>query len=78
MTPCRCERCCPDDPAPTYTRAYLIDCLAREIAALPSLTQRRARVDGWEKRHGKSAGAQLKGAVKLAFARRGCHAHAME
>lgn len=33
---CRCESCCPDDPAPTYTRQWLIACLAREIAAMPS------------------------------------------
>jgi hypothetical protein len=67
VSACRCERCCPNDPGPTYTRAYLIACLAREIAALPSLTQRRARVEGWEKRHGKSAGAQLKEAVRAVW-----------
>lgn len=29
---CPCDACRPNDPAPTYTRAYLLDCLARDIA----------------------------------------------
>ena len=64
---CPCERCQPDNPDPAYTKAHLITCLAREIAALPSLTERRARIEAWEKRHGEGWGAELKGAVRRAF-----------
>lgn len=64
---CPCPRCQPDNPAPTYTQAHLIACLAREIAALPSLTDRRARIEAWEKRHGAGWGKELKGAVRRAF-----------
>ena len=72
MSACRCERCCPNDPGPTYTRAYLIACLAREIAALPSLTQRRARVEGWEKHNGPAQSERLRDALKREWgARRG-------
>lgn len=28
---CPCDQCSPN-PAPTYTRSYLLDCLARDIA----------------------------------------------
>jgi hypothetical protein len=64
VTPCRCERCCPDDPAPTYTRAHLIECLAREIASEPSLEARRARLASWEASHGKRWGKRVREAVK--------------
>ena len=67
---CPCERCQPDNPAQTYTKAHLITCLAREIAALPSLTERRARIVAWEKRHGAGWGDALKGAVRQAFTQR--------
>ena len=60
MTACRCERCCPEDPAPTYTRSFLIECLARDVAALPSLEERRAWLGRWEHNHGPDVTRQLK------------------
>jgi hypothetical protein len=67
VTECLCERCRPHDPAPTYTRAFLIECLAREIAALPTISERRARIESWEKRHGQASGERLKAAVRAVF-----------
>lgn len=64
---CLCESCCPHDPAPTYTRAYLIECLAREIAALPTISERRARIESWEAKRGKESGEALKAAVRRVF-----------
>jgi hypothetical protein len=32
MTECRCPACSPDDPAPTYTREFMRQCLVRTIA----------------------------------------------
>jgi hypothetical protein len=64
MTTCRCERCCPDDPAPTYTRAFLIERLARDVAALPTLEERRAWLDRWYHRHGADSTRRLKDAVR--------------
>lgn len=56
MTDCRCESCRPHDPAPMYTRAYMLECLAREIAALPTISERRARIESWEGRQGPEMG----------------------
>ena len=67
MTPCRCERCCPDNPAPTYTEAYRLECQARSVAAMPSLEARRAYLDRWYQRHGKDSTERLKDAVARVF-----------
>jgi hypothetical protein len=60
---CLCDRCTPD-PAPTYTRAFLIRCLAEEIAATPGLAARQARLAKWD---GRSIEGELRTAVRAAF-----------
>jgi len=67
MSDCRCESCRPHDPAPTYTRAYMLGCLAREIAALPTISERRARIESWEERQGPEMGEVLKAAIVRVF-----------
>lgn len=67
MSDCRCEQCRPHDPAPTYTRAYMIECLAREIAALPTISARRERIESWEAKRGAKAGEALKAAIVRVF-----------
>jgi hypothetical protein len=32
---CPCPLCRPDNPAPTYTRAWALECEAREVLAMP-------------------------------------------
>ncbi len=34
---CCCESCQPDSPAPTYTRAYMLECHARWVLSHPLL-----------------------------------------
>jgi hypothetical protein len=63
---CLCERCT-DNPAPTYTQAFLIRCLAEEIAATKGLAARQGRLAAWE---GRAIEAELKRAVKAAFEER--------
>ena len=60
MTACRCEACCPADPAPTYTEAYRHQCEARHLAALPKDSQRAAHLDAVEKKAGKVAANALR------------------
>lgn len=43
---CRCEQCCPENPAPTYTEAFRHECEARYVARLPSNDQRRDYLEG--------------------------------
>lgn len=62
-----CESCRPHDPAPTCTRAYMIECLAREIARLPTIAARRARIARWRQRHGDASADALMGEVMEAF-----------
>jgi hypothetical protein len=69
--PCPCERCSPENPAPTYTRKHLIACLAREIAAEDGLERRRARLEAWANRHDRASTNELRAAVKVAWEGRG-------
>lgn len=39
-TPCQCEQCA-DDPSPTWTRAYAIECEARWLLSLPLAFRRQ-------------------------------------
>jgi hypothetical protein len=77
VSTCRCDTCCPDAPAPTWTAAFRRDCLARYVAALPTLDDQRAFLDAWFRRHGKAATAALKDAVRRVW-REASHAHPME
>jgi len=63
---CLCERCT-DNPAPTYTKAYLVRCLAEEIAGTKSLAARQERIAAWD---GRAIEGELKRAVKAAFEKR--------
>jgi hypothetical protein len=47
---CRCESCAPDDPGPTYTRAYMRACLVSYVAALPP-ERAKAFLAAWEEKH---------------------------
>lgn len=60
MTPCRCERCCPENPAPTYMEAYRLECLARAVLDLPTLDARRAWLDDWRAKHGAESTQRIK------------------
>ena len=60
---CLCEHCTPN-PAPTYTRAFMVRCLAEEIASTPGLAARQERLAKWE---GRAIEGELKRAVKAAF-----------
>lgn len=60
MTHCRCDRCCPSDPAPTYTEAFKLDCLARTVLRLPSVEERRAWLDQWSAKHGAASTQRVK------------------
>lgn len=33
--PCKCPACQPENPAPTYTRAWALECEARWVLAMP-------------------------------------------
>jgi hypothetical protein len=69
---CLCEHCTPN-PAPTYTKAFLIRCLAEEIAATKGLAARQARLAKWV---GRAIEGELREAVRAAFeARMGRAAH---
>ena len=61
VNPCQCEACS-DTPAPTYTRAYLLECEARFVQRL-----RRARrleyFDKVERRRGLDGLIVLKHAI---------------
>lgn len=59
MIICRCERCMPRDPAPTYTEAFKLECLARTVLDKP-LPERRAFLADWQARHGAKRAKQLK------------------
>jgi hypothetical protein len=63
MTACRCEACCPADPALTYTEAHRHQCEARHLATLPKDSQRAAHLDAVEKKAGKAAANALRQAV---------------
>lgn len=41
MSTCRCEMCCPSDPAPTYTRRFMLETLARQLLSQFSPPGRR-------------------------------------
>lgn len=60
MTSCRCEKCCPADPAPTYTAGFKLECLARAVLDLPTLEARRAWLAAWKAKHGTDSTIRLK------------------
>ncbi len=61
---CHCEQCRPDDPGPTYTEAFRLECLARQVAALPTLQARRGALDRWGAKHGVDAKVELREALR--------------
>lgn len=51
---CPCPLCRPDHPAPTYTRAWALECEAREVLAM-SDSARKDYLDAIEKKRGRVA-----------------------
>lgn len=60
VTNCRCESCCPGDPASTYTEAHRHACEARWVANLPSHVERRRFLVGVMESRGHEAYEQLR------------------
>lgn len=60
MTACRCEACCPTDPAPTYTEEHRHACEARHLATMAKDSMRAAHLDAVEKKAGKAAANALR------------------
>jgi hypothetical protein len=58
VTPCRCEQCAPEHPAPTYTRAFALDCELRMVMAM-DLDHRREYLSFVEKRRGAQSRRDL-------------------
>jgi hypothetical protein len=56
---CHCESCDPENPWPTYTRAYRLECEAKGILKLP-FEERGPRLERIEKARGKAAADELK------------------
>lgn len=63
---CRCESCSPDNPAPTYTRAYMRECLVREVMGYER-ERRRAFYAAWAREHGETSARQLVAEVNAAY-----------
>lgn len=63
MTSCRCESCRPDDPAPTYTRAWRAECEARTVLAIPTLEERREYLAKVAEKRGTAGRQQLEDVI---------------
>lgn len=63
---CACEICRPQDPASTYTRAYLLECEARFVLAMP-LAARRAYLGEIERRGGAGRRERLQAEMARLF-----------
>ncbi len=68
MQVCRCERCCPGDPLPTYTEAYRLACEVRSVLRR-SLEQRREYLQAVEKARGLSGRRVLEAAILAEWGR---------
>ncbi len=64
---CRCERCCPHNPGPTYAEAHKRHCLVMDIVNTPTREARRARIARWRQRHGDASADALMDEVMAAF-----------
>lgn len=64
---CRCERCDPGDPAPTYTQRYRHHCEVMHIIGLPTRTSRTEYLDAVRQKRGRAAAEQLRQSVVAAW-----------
>lgn len=60
MAKCRCEVCCPDNPAPTYTEQFRHECEVRAVVAMASNARRRSYLEKVEKRRGAAAADRIR------------------
>lgn len=66
---CPCDQCQPDNPSPTYTRAYLMDCLASDIAQTDGGNPDaiKARLGRFSQHHDPDTTQRLTEAVRRAW-----------
>lgn len=63
MTTCQCESCRPKDPGKTWTKAWLMECEARAVLAMP-FGKRGTYLKEVKTIRGAKAGEALKGEVE--------------
>lgn len=69
MNPCKCEMCSPT-PAPTWTRTWMLECLAREMLRRMDVTQRREHIAKLQRERGESAANLLRQALSAEWEKR--------
>ena len=74
MIPCRCDRCCPENPAPTYTEAHKVTCFANTILDLPTLEARRATLRVVGEQHGEACLQRIKDEMRRLWNLKGADA----
>ena len=62
LTGCRCEQCT-DDPAPTWTEAWRLECEARAVLKMPTREARRDYLASIEKLRGAPGRQRLEAAI---------------